>query len=389
MQGFVTYSSNKNIIEINFKFHKCNCSKTKSNENLTKPTNQNDKMDDEVINETKNIINLNKDKINNLVNNLNINLCTKCNLTLGVKNILNQILLNNTDDKVNQSSDSKLNTNSTEDNTENGVADEQTEEKSVKFQYTKNYNSDIINVSDVCHLIPKNSKCSKIIVITDDFKKKSLEQNVALTTKNPKSKLYKSLENLEKCTSKFTEKLETGPITPLATKSTPKKYNSNISKSVDNISLTSSDDHLLENIESVELIFISDEYLNRTTKQDVIIVKDKEMKSCFDKQMQSEKKHISNINKKYKKKNYNKNVSDKKLYIISDDYKHKSLLKNNVVIINASSDNKTEHNQNHIKKTLNLNSKKINQKTIATNSNSFLTYEEPWSPDYFENKQFN
>jgi hypothetical protein len=97
-----------------------------------------------------------------------------------------------------------------------------------------------------------------------------------------------------------------------------------------------------ENGESIELIFISDEFVNKVNKQEVIVLDEKDGK-----------RRESLTNKK-------------KLVIITDDYKEKVLRNNSIVITNE-------------RKML----KKLKQpsKTYNTNSNSFLTYDEPDAND--------
>lgn len=97
-----------------------------------------------------------------------------------------------------------------------------------------------------------------------------------------------------------------------------------------------------ENGESIELIFISDEFVNKVNKQEVIVLDEKDGK-----------RRESLTNKK-------------KLVIITDDYKEKVLRNNSIVITNE-------------RKML----KKLRQpsKTYNTNSNSFLTYDEPDAND--------
>lgn len=97
-----------------------------------------------------------------------------------------------------------------------------------------------------------------------------------------------------------------------------------------------------ENGESIELIFISDEFVNKVNKQEVIVLDEKDGK-----------RRESLTNKK-------------KLVIITDDYKDKVLRNNSIVITNE-------------RKML----KKLKQpsKTYNTNSNSFLSYDEPDAND--------
>lgn len=101
-----------------------------------------------------------------------------------------------------------------------------------------------------------------------------------------------------------------------------------------------------ENGESIELIFISDEFVNKVNKvkEEVVIVDGKD-----DKRRES------------------LTSCKKKLVIITDDFKEKVLRNNSIVITNE-------------KKMLKKLNKK-SSKTYNTNSNSFLPYDEPDSND--------
>lgn len=97
----------------------------------------------------------------------------------------------------------------------------------------------------------------------------------------------------------------------------------------------------LENGESIELIFISDEFVNKVQKQEqeVIVLDEKDGK-----------RRESLTGKQ-------------KIVIITDEYKHKVLRNNSIVVTNE-------------KKRL----KKVKKaKTYNTNSNSYLQYDEPSS----------
>lgn len=142
------------------------------------------------------------------------------------------------------------------------------------------------------------------------------------------------------------------------------------SKSLDDISTSSNE--IIEGVDSVELIFISDEFLNKMNKRqsEVIIVDDpfgrKPVRST-----KSQQSHESSEKKVASKKS-------PKLYVISDDFKNKSL--NNTVVVVKRRDHQVMKKErlpsaNHPNDKLS-----INLKTTNSNSNTFLTYEEPWSP---------
>ena len=99
----------------------------------------------------------------------------------------------------------------------------------------------------------------------------------------------------------------------------------------------------IENGESIELIFISDEFVNKVQqKESIIVLNDKE------------------------NKRRESLTGSKKIVIITDEYK-KKVLKNNTIVVK-------DEKRMMIKK-----SKKLAAvaKTYNTNSNSYLTYEEP------------
>ena len=111
----------------------------------------------------------------------------------------------------------------------------------------------------------------------------------------------------------------------------------------------------LENGESIELIFISDEFVNRVQKQEqeVIIVDDKDGKRR------------------------NSLTNKKKIVIITDQYKEKVLRNNSIVLTNENK-----------KKMLKRRSSK-KAKTYNTNSNCFLPYDEDERYEHFEIKKLD
>jgi len=119
-------------------------------------------------------------------------------------------------------------------------------------------------------------------------------------------------------------------------------------KSVGNINDDEAEeDEYIENGESIELIFISDEFVNKVQRQDsVIIVDEKDGKR---------RESLTN---------------NKKIVIITDEYKDK-VLRNNSIVVTGE------------KKAL----RKLRKaKTFNTNSNSYLSYDEP--ADSLEDKRF-
>lgn len=113
-------------------------------------------------------------------------------------------------------------------------------------------------------------------------------------------------------------------------------------KSVSHLNDDEEGEEYIENGESIELIFISDEFVNKVQRQDqeVIILDDKDGRRR------------------------DSLTGNKKIVIITDEWKHKVLRNNSIVVTNE-------------KKML----KKVKRaKTYNTNSNSYLPYDEPDEP---------
>lgn len=104
---------------------------------------------------------------------------------------------------------------------------------------------------------------AKVIVITDDFKKKALNQEIFIDTKR-KMLRYMKANKLTNSSRSLDDDEPDAPATIDKQKA--------ISKSVDNVSQLSTELDQLDNVGSVELIFISDEFLNKVSKPDVIIL---------------------------------------------------------------------------------------------------------------------
>lgn len=112
------------------------------------------------------------------------------------------------------------------------------------------------------------------------------------------------------------------------------------------------DEEYLENGESIELIFISDEFVNKVQKQEqkMIILDDK-----------TNMKRRDSLNNK------------QKIVIITDEYK-KKVLRNNSILVATEK--------------LALKKPKKKAKTFSTNSNSYLQYDEPCD-DKMESKKID
>lgn len=184
---------------------------------------------------------------------------------------------------------------------------------------------------------------TKVIVITDDFKNKALNQEVMVDSKRRLLKYMKTNKSLDSSRSMDDVCIDNGNIAAgsevvsgevakskrkiVKTKTGSSIDNENdaqlandaantkaISKSVDNISLLSNE---LDNVGSVELIFISDEFLNKANnKQDVIVLKNNEaIKSCA----------LKSVNGNV--------INDKQIVVVSDDFRRKSLQTDQKIVI--------------------------------------------------------
>lgn len=179
-------------------------------------------------------------------------------------------------------------------------------------------------------------------MITDDFKNKALKQEVLIDSKRRILKYMKTNKSLgssrsmddvcidngniatvgseagtndpARCNRKIVKTKTSATTTVLADNDNDVQLISDtasikaISKSVDNISLLSNE---LDNVGSVELIFISDEFLNKANnKQDVIVLK------------------YSDAVKSSALKGANGNI-----VVVSDDFRRRSLQDQKIVIV--------------------------------------------------------
>lgn len=386
VHGYITCSSENNEIEINLRFPKCKCS-NKTNEssaNTTTNTNTNAMpiLSSSSLNQTDlierlsketndtseiktKIINFNHENLVKIISNLNIDTCTKCNISVDVRNLLKNIFSSpkisndhlNGDHLSGCSANSSLHT--PRQFSDSNISATSENEEFIVFQLNKkdHRSTGTQHEEIVCSI--KGRKKHKIAL-------KKLG-------KIPKGKSFKSMEDLS-----IQKDGENHP-TPSNGQSNPEKAqikDKNRSKSVDDISASSNE--MIEGVDSVELIFISDEFLNKANKQEVIIVDDPFPKKISPSAHSKDSNKLSNgVNNKANNKKGSKDRSSrdhKKLYVISDDFKNKSL--NNTVIVVKQKErivSKGGAKSPSEPMTLNL-------KTTATDSNTFLTYEEPWSP---------
>ncbi|XP_065077855.1 uncharacterized protein LOC135701073 [Ochlerotatus camptorhynchus] len=462
IQGFISYSSDSSMIELNLKFKKCACNENIINiskENLQNQQQQQQQQKEQrnsesslaiatsfssaegLLNESatgcegasataatatpfskegksKKLLQLNKDNLNSLVNKLNdtnssSSSCTKCRLSLDINNILNQIV---SDGKVKYATQAKANEPEPMKIVANAI--DPVEEECNRTLKVVNKLGSPPKAASWSPLLP--SPCSpspspspsvstddpnllqrrhsetverrsigtqhglksgyrkkhqlrkgktqveEIIVISDEFRRQSLSDQ---TVKIQKAKKYsKSMESIDKQVDEESGKIGGGVFECLHldedtltvvvdSGAPPNGHKKSKSKSVDDISLGSNHNEeefapvgMLSNAaNSVELVFISNEFVQRKTRtsSDVIIV---------------------DANRKSLKR---RKSSTKNLIIITDDYKEKSATaQSDVRIVKSSS----------------LKSKDSRRKTTISNSSSFLTYEEPFSPETLESK---
>lgn len=205
---------------------------------------------------------------------------------------------------------------------------------------------------------------AKVIVITDDFKKKALNQEVLVDTKrrilrymraNKLLSSSRSMDDVRIATSstagidcnqmvdtenmnehqmntsvlsinKSTEgESKTDDLTA-STNTVDVRKTKAISKSVDNISVLSTEMDALDNVGSVELIFISDEFLNKVSDQDVIVLKNNS-------KIPAGRKSVPGS---FDGGSISKNVSRKQIVVITDEYCRKSIKDNKIVVSNKN-----------------------------------------------------
>lgn len=138
--------------------------------------------------------------------------------------------------------------------------------ESINHKSSKSYSSKSITTTTSSILNQKLANTNaKVIVITDDFKKKALtNQEVFVDTKRKMLRYMKANKLTNSSRSMDDDNESDEPVKIEKQKA--------ISKSVDNVSQLSTELDQLDNVGSVELIFISDEFLNNVDKPDVIIL---------------------------------------------------------------------------------------------------------------------
>ncbi|XP_055527919.1 uncharacterized protein LOC129720456 [Wyeomyia smithii] len=447
VQGFISYSSDSSMIELNLKFKKCAC-----NENIINISKENlqrhgepqrsakqSSLDIETVlsaaasttfskeGKSKKLLQLDKDNLNSLVTKLNdtnssSSSCTKCRLSLDIKNILKQIVSDKETTNGTQlqagggdthsrpkivgthlpiHSDSECNRTLTVDKLGGSPSKAAswsplipsplspspspsvTEDDSSRLQrrHSETVERRSIGVQHGLRagyrkkpqLRKGRTQVEEIIVISDEFRRQSLcDQKVRI---HKAKKFSKSMESIDQKVVEETPPaahgvieclhLEDDTLTVVLDSDTanPSQQKSK-SKSVDDISLSSNHNeeefvlpvNRIDAANSVELIFISDEFVQRKSKQDVIIVDSGSMTTAT--------KSLK------RKKSASKNMA-----VVVDEQ------------LKASAGGRKSRDVVRLGKSSSLKSSKDpRRKTTISNSNSFLTYEEPFSPETLESK---
>lgn len=238
--------------------------------------------------------------------------------------------------------------------------------KITKSVGTQHFNSHHLQHSTTATFNHSNSVKSKkkftnneIVIVSDQFKEQALKnQNVVVDSKRKILKLMKSqrmnsrsLEDIRQSCDQFSSSNDVDINSTrqsnikniqlpslLLNKNLPTNNAGNsikaISKSVDNVSITS--DSVLDNVGSVELVFISDEFLNKANNQNIIIFNDNNLKSpgitassFINKMVSKSKKSISST---LTDSNVSIGSQKKKIISISDDFRRNSI-KNKVIVL--------------------------------------------------------
>ncbi|XP_055593067.1 uncharacterized protein LOC129744521 [Uranotaenia lowii] len=457
IQGFISYSSDSSMIELNLKFRKCACNENIINiskENLQQ-RNEAEAVDDDVTRrreiatpaipaaapatttfskegKSKKLLQLNKDNLNSLVNKLNdlnssSSSCTKCRLSLDINNILNQIVSDRKLQLEAKSDQTKSELRFSADGCKSGNVD--LEECNRTLKVVDRFDGSPSKAASWSPLIPSpvspspypspcvsliddparlqrrhsenverrsigiqhglrsggyrkkpqlrkgKTQVEEIIIISDEFRRQSLSDQ---RVKVQKAKKYsQSMESITDQTvadplSKDKSKQQVGVVECLHLeddtltivvdpgKPPTNGHSRSKSKSVDDISLGSN--HAEEEFakppispatinaaDSVELVFISQEFVQRKSKtsSDIIIV--------------------DGTHKSFRRRKSSSSKPPPELLLDPKGGPRRS---------------KSSTRGGSLKGP----AKDPRRKTTISNSNSFLTYEEPFSPETLENK---
>lgn len=268
---------------------------------------------------------------------------------------------------------------------------------------------------------------ARVIVITDDFKKKALNQEVLVDTKrkilrymkaNKLLSLSRSMDDVRIATATTTAKVDdfnqmpavdnmnehqmnssvlsidkstvvvgnNGDTTTGSANTADVKKTKAISKSVDNISVLSTELDALDNVGSVELIFISDEFLNKVTDQDVIVLKNspKIPSALVARKLASGKTVNGNIDADSTRKI----AVRKQIVVITDEFRRKSIKNKKIVIVDEPKRNEgasiksTKHQKLHRQSSAESSIDDVNNKIT---SRAFQSYDE--ETEHLESKE--
>lgn len=259
---------------------------------------------------------------------------------------------------------------------------------------------------------------AKVIVITDDFKKKALNQEVLVDTKRKILRYMKankllsssrSMDDVRIAASASTgngcnqvnvtlnmneHQMNTSVLsinksnvgvsnnddrTNGSTNTADVKKLKAISKSVDNISVLSAELDALDNVGSVELIFISDEFLNKVSDQDVIVLKNnpKIPAALVARKLASGKSANGNYDADANAKHFGR----KQIIVITDEFCRESMKNKKIVIVDAH--NKvTKHQQLNRQSSAESSVDDVNNKIT---SRAFQSYDE--EAEHLESKK--
>lgn len=215
--------------------------------------------------------------------------------------------------------------------------------KSIGTQHFSSHNLQKTITATGNHFNSTKQPKNEIIIVSEKFKEQAFKnQKVINGSKRKLFKLMKSQktnsrsledirQNFKQSSSLINVKFDNNSISLLSNKKVQTDCSSlkKISKSVDNLSVTS--DSVLDNVDSVELVFISDNFLNKANKQNIIVVNESKIKNFSIKSSTSvnkiPSKPISSVSStlgdRYKKK----------IITLSDEFRQNSI-KNKVVVLN-------------------------------------------------------
>lgn len=232
----------------------------------------------------------------------------------------------------------------------------------------KKLNQQNIASTDKQPSAPKQA--SEIIIVSDEFRRNALKQDVVIARQknwlksriNPPKDLHRSMDDVRTAVDNNSELIISSPTNGHS----PKKA---LSKSVDNISFEQNeDDALLENVGSVELVFISTEDLKRSDSRrnhnhNVIVLNELNRSAG---QIDPMRRTTADRRKK-------------QLVFVSDDFRRNSLRQNKAVVVMEST--KKRRHLKHIKEAAQQNGTASQQTSVddmgnKITSHAFHSYDE-------------